>query len=291
MTQPVSNHSRAGTWATRSSKAPAQEGVSGPRQPRQPTTQRSAIFSKKGFVPKELSRWARKLLEKKARDNPQMPDSQRASGKRELTTSELLELARKLEAMPKREPFDVLAAIRNGTLTPTTEPKSLDLQQPATPKGDLTAIDDFLRGAPAAPAKPAVAERAPAFEAALPHELQNHYDELRRGTKTPPAHFAEQVRAYAIKTYYPRRQNPFEAQPSDKNVSNLLTYITSGTKRGYARSGHSSVPLNQLGGVAFQSRTEALHHLLYETRFLLEVPPTEANRFMKMYVEYAGKGL
>lgn len=129
-------------------------------------------------------------------------------------------------------------------------------------------------------------EPVPAFQPALPHELQKQYDKWRKAQVTAAPELDAAVTAYAHQTY--GGGSPFEPRsPAGRSVSNLLTYITTGTEKEVVKGGREIQALNGFHGITFGSRTEALHHLLWNTPFLVRVPPTEANRFMKLYNELA----
>lgn len=136
----------------------------------------------------------------------------------------------------------------------------------------------------------ALDESAPAFQSMEDTEWRQRSDDWRKGNVKARPEVNAAVSAYASQTY--GGENPFEARSSaGQPVSDLLTYITKGTTEKLAKGGRSTQPLNQFDGRTFGSRTEALHYLLWNTPFMVKVPPAEANRFTKMYKEFADKGL
>lgn len=152
----------------------------------------------------------------------------------------------------------------------------------------LTALARQKLASGAASASPLVGldGAASTFQPALPHELQDRYDAMRQGRVRSPRELDAAVTAYARQTY--GGGNPFKAQSSaGQPVSDLLTFITTGVTDKLAKGGRSIQALNGFHGITFGSRTEALHHLLWNTPFLVRVPPAEANRFMKLYNELA----
>ncbi|WP_116957789.1 hypothetical protein [Hydrogenophaga borbori] len=156
----------------------------------------------------------------------------------------------------------------------------------------LTALARQKLASGAASASPLVELDAvvSAFHPALPHELQERYDAMRQGRVRWSRELDAAVTAYARQTY--GGENPFEARSSaGQPVSDLLTFITTGGTEKLAKGGRSIQALNGFDGITFGTRTEALHHLLWNTPFLVRVPPAEANRFMKLYNELANAGL
>lgn len=221
------------------------------KQPVDASHQHTVLFSKKGFVPPQLTVWARRVMDRKARTDPDLPYRKREPHQRNIT--QLLELARNLEAMPKREPFDVLAAIRNGDLVPTTDPRQLALERPAPTQ---------------------------AFRPATPHELKTHHD-LLTSSRGKEMTFSD---TQEVNGYFARisgRLNPFEAVPTaGEQLRGLHSYILDGNPR---LVGGQSTLCNRLGDRVFGSRLEALHHLCFNTEFLRKAGPQNAAFYMGLY--------
>lgn len=204
-------------------------------------------------MPPQLKDWARRVMDRKVHTNPNLPYRKREPHQHNIP--QLLALAKHLEAMPQREPFDVLAAIRNGDWVHTADPSQLSLETP---------------------------EPSKTFRPTTPHDLKTHYDLLTssRGKDMP---FSD---TEAVNGYFANISgsfSPFDAAPSTGNeLSDLLSYIRDGKPK--LVDGQFTL-CNCLGKQVFGSRLEALEYLCLKTPFLLKAGPRDAATYMGLHEE------
>ncbi len=170
------------------------------------------------------------------------------------------------------------------TPTPTQEPEPQAMVITPAKKPDLSEIDGLLAGVGPAPLP---------FATASESALKSHYDSLMRGPRTGPFQHEEAVAEFAMQVQHHVKANRQTELHTTGEVSDLIKFIATGSKERWAGGGIKS--MNTLGGVTYEgtlkgdldARIRALHHLLFDTGFLRDLPQDYAAHYMGLYADLA----